>query len=236
MLFSARFFRVLVAAALLAGCSSEPPTEASGLRLTATLHPPADVTLAWTGLDPAAAGAVVEFATDPGGPYAELEFTPPRQTTLEHPDLMPETTFYYRVLPIFGPASEAVDVALPPGDLTDDAHTDDPDWAAPRVRPQTGQTWSVRDARAAPTDLRAVVMDPNGIRFTWTDRAGDEQGYLVEVRPEGAVDFRVAAVLDPNVNQYGLVTLPTEKRAAYRLRAYNCGAPSNLAHQTTGKS
>jgi hypothetical protein len=42
-------------------------------------------------------------------------------------------------------------------------------------------------------------------------------------------------VLDPDVNQYGLVTLPTEKRASYRVRAYFSGAPSNLAKQTTGR-
>jgi len=225
---------VLAASAGLVGCAAAPPAP-SGLRLTATLRPPKDVTLTWTGADPAATGAVVEFATAPGGPYAALEFTPPGQARLEHPDLMPETTFYYRVRPIFGPASAPVDVGLPPGDLDEDAHADDPDWAAPRVHPQNAATWSVRDARAAPTDLAATIMDPNGIRFTWTDRAGDEEGYLVEVRPEGAADFRVAAVLDPDVNQYGLVTLPTEKHAAYRVRAYVSGAPSNVATQTTGR-
>ena len=239
MLSNARVFFVVLASALaLSGCASrsdDPST--AGVRLTATLHPPQDVTLRWTGADPSAAGAVVEFATDPGGPYAELEFTPPRRTTLEHPDLMPETTFYYRVREIYGPASATVDVTLPPGDLDENAHADDPDWAAPQVRPEAVPKRSVRAAAADadPLGLRATVMDPNGIRFTWTDRASDEEGYLVEVRPAGAADFRVAAVLDPDVNQYGLVTLPDEKRATYRVRAFYYGPPSNLAKQTTGK-
>src|SRR5687767_5965579 len=103
-----------------------PGCAADGLRLTATRHPPEDVTLSWRGLDPAAAYAAVEFATEPGGPYVELEFAAPTRTTFEHPDLMPETTFYYRVRPIYGPASAAVEVVLPPGELDDAAHAEDP--------------------------------------------------------------------------------------------------------------
>jgi hypothetical protein len=74
----------------------------------------------------------------------------------------------------------------------------------------------------------------NGIRFTWTDHATDEDGHLLEVRPAGATTFTPAAVLDPDVNSTGLITLPEEKSATYRVRAFHWGGTSNVAHVKSG--
>jgi hypothetical protein len=229
----------------LAGCqhavAQNSPTLRPEIQLSAKLTSPTDIDLQWQGTDPAAAGLVVEFATDRHGPYADLQFVPPGQTTYRHPDLMPDTTFCYRVMPFYGPASGAVDVTLPPGDFDENAHRDNPDWAAPRTRPDPGAAkQSILQPGTAtagtPTDLHATIMDPNGITFTWTDHASDEDGYLIEVKPAGSLTFGVVAVLAADVNSYGLVTLPSEKRASYRVRAFYYGAPSNVAQQTTGQS
>jgi hypothetical protein len=223
----------VLAAGTLAGCQDAPD-----IHLAARLTSPTDVVLQWSGTDPAAAGLAVEYATEQAGPYTNLAFLPARRTTFTHPDLMPETTFFYRVRPFYGPASPAVEVTLPPGEYDETAHRDDPDWAAPRtVADQTVTAKSIRDPKtvgvAAPGDLRAKVADPNGIAFTWRDRASDEEGYLVEARPAGSTEFSPVAVLDPQVNSFGLVTLPTEKRASYRVRAFYYGQPSNVASRTT---
>ena len=77
-------------------------------------------------------------------------------------------------------------------------------------------------------------MNATGVQFTWTDHASDEDGYLLEVRPRPNPDFTVAAVLDPDINSTGLTTLPDEKTASFRIRAFYYGTPSNTAHQTTG--
>jgi hypothetical protein len=156
---------------------------------------PVDVRLDWTGTDPAAAGRIVEFATAADGPWTTLEFMPVRQNSYVHPDLMPQTTFYYRLRPYFGPASDAVDVTVPGGS----AGNDDKAWPAPATLPGgPAVTHSVRDGSAAgaPTRLKAKVLQSNGIQFTWTDNASDEEGYLVEDRPAGAADYKVVAVLD----------------------------------------
>ncbi|HEU4422581.1 MAG TPA: fibronectin type III domain-containing protein [Pilimelia sp.] len=228
----------------LAACSAAPAEPAGdrvpAIRLTATLSTPTDVTLSWLRQDSVTvAWQAVEFATEPGGPYTILQFLGPDQTAYTHPDLMPETPFYYRVRPVHGPASDPVDVTLPAGDFDAEAREDDHEWAVPRtVARGPVTTRPIRDARtaaaAAPTDLTATVMHANGIRFTWTDHATDEEGYLIEVRAAGSPRYATAALLDPDVNSFGLVTLPNEKTASFRVRAFYFGAPSNVAHQRTG--
>ncbi|MPZ81131.1 MAG: fibronectin type III domain-containing protein [Actinophytocola sp.] len=194
--------------------------------MSAELVTPTDIALRWRAGDPAAAAYVVEFATEPGGRYTILEFLPPDRTTFTHPDLIPRTPFYYRVRPVHGPPSSPVEVTMtpvegaPPGD-----------WTAPRAVPDD----RARPERlGAPTNLTAEVVAADGVRFSWTDNATAEAGFLLESRPAGTEEFRVVAVLDPDVNTVGLVTLPEERVAAYRLRAYELGPASNVAHRTTG--
>jgi hypothetical protein len=237
--------RGLLAALLLAvvaftGCartaSTTTPSAAPPLVLAATLTSPTDVTLSWRDAGPAPAGRVVEYATDPAGPYTVLAFLPPGRTTYRHQKLMPGTEFLYRVVPYYGPASAPVEVDLPPGAYDSQPHPDDQSWAKPEalpVHPPVALT-SIRGTAAAPTGLAGKVMDANGIRFTWTDHDRDGQGYLMEVRPSGGADFQVVQVLDPRVDSCGVATLPDEKTASYRVRAFYYGEPSNTVRETTG--
>ncbi|MEV0780578.1 fibronectin type III domain-containing protein [Streptomyces sp. NPDC050428] len=236
----------------LAGCSSAPdetekaaetmPTSAG--RLAATLDSPIDITLRWKDDEPGVAGRTVEFATEEAGPYTALEFMPPGRTTYRHPDLMPETPFYYRLRPYFGPASAPVEVSLPPGEPSAEELTDNQEWMTPRTvkRPRVGTApltarsagRADANAAAAPKDFKPTVMHATGIKFTWTDRAADEDGYLLEVRQAGSGDYRPVALLKPDINTFGLITLPEEKRASYRVRAFVYGEQSNVVHLTTG--
>jgi hypothetical protein len=219
----------------LAACVSQPPSS-PGLHLSAALTSPNDIALTWEGAESGAAGRIVEFATEPNGPYTILEFVPPSRNTFSHPDLMPETPFYYRVRPFSGPASPWVDVALPAGEPTEEDQRADHSWAAPRTLPGgPAATSSTRTPAAQPSNVTATVKHANGIAFTWTDNAADEEGYLIEVKPNGSEDLRVAAIADPNVNAYGLITLPDEKVAAYRVRAFYYGQSSNVVNLRTGR-
>jgi hypothetical protein len=233
---------VLVAVGL-AGCSSAPTAEAPGTtsatRLTATLVSPIDVMLEWKGDEPGAAGRIVEYSPRSRGDYTVLQFVPLEQTTFKHPDLMPKTAFYYRVRPFYGPASAPVHVTLPPGPTDEKDETSDHTWADPRTVPGPAVAKQpIRSAGAstagAPTDLTATVMHANAVKLTWTDHASDEEGFLVEMKPLGSSDFRVLAVLDPDINSFGVITQPEEKTASLRVRAFYFGAASNVAHQVTG--
>ncbi len=108
---------------LVAGCSDPAPAPApkQGDQLVATLVSPTDITLTWKADGVNVAGRVVEFATEPQGQYTILQFVGPTQTTYTHPDLIPETKFYYRIRPVYGPASAAVEVTLPEGAFDDNA-------------------------------------------------------------------------------------------------------------------
>ena len=211
----------------LAACGQEQQDPV----LTSELTSPTDVTLHWRP-EAGAAGQVVEYANAADGDYVVLEFAPPGRDSYRHPDLIPETRFYYRVRPFTGPVSATVDVALPPGDEV--LEIKGPDWTA--ARKGGGGTRPVSSPEAAPGNLKAEVKHANGILFTWEDHAADEDGYLIEVKPAGAADYRVAVQLDPDSTSYGVITLPDEKTATYRVRAFRFGSPSNLTHQTTGKA
>ncbi|RZQ59463.1 fibronectin type III domain-containing protein [Amycolatopsis suaedae] len=233
--------RLSVAAAAIvfaaAGCAADTPE--AGVRLTATLTSPTHAELHWEGLEPGAAGRVVEFATEENGQYTVLQYAPPQQTAFTHPDLIPETPFFYRLRPYFGPASAEVEVTLPPGEMAPGSEQADHGWAEPKALPGTSVApVAIRDERTraggAATDLKAAVKHANGIHFTWVDHAADEEGYLVEIRPRGKPEFSVAAVLDANITSFGLITLPDEKVATFRVRPYVYGAQSNVAQVRTG--
>ncbi|MFD7551024.1 fibronectin type III domain-containing protein [Streptomyces sp. NPDC059816] len=239
-----------LATALLSGCSDgASPSDGrsaaprgAGVTLSAKLDTPTDVTLRWSGDARDAAGQVVEFATEPEGAYTTLRFAPEGQRLHEHPDLMPETPFYYRLRAYGGPVSAAVELDLPKGAFSKEDQRSGHEWAAPRKLSKPGsaaERHPVRGeeaVRATADDFKATVKHANGVLLTWRDRARDEAGYLVEIRPAGAPDFHVAAVLDPDIESTGLITLPREKRATVRVRAFFYGERSNVVLRTTGKS
>ncbi len=199
---------------LASACSSADANDA-GIRLSASITGD-DVTLAWEGHR---GDVVVEFATEPDGPYTVLGFVPRARATYEHPDLMPATTFYYRVRPVEGRASD-VATAVPATDRVEGEN-----WLVPR---------SVPDDRAAPkpggtpTNLLVESVGADALRLTWTDNASDEAGYLVERQVGGR--FEVVFVVDADVNYLGLIG---EGADTYRVRAYRYGEMSNVVSERT---
>jgi hypothetical protein len=215
--------------AVLTGCSSEATGQPDGARvakpavpeLTATLDTPTDITLSWSGAPAESTSTIVEFATEPDGRYTILDFVTAGQHQYKHPDLIPRTPFYYRVTPVLGPASAAVDVHLPAATIF-------------RAASAAASVGSVRSGAGTPTEVAAKSIGTDGVRVTWQDNATDEDGYLLEIKPQNGTQYRVAGFIDPDSTVTDLTTLPTERTATYRIRAFYRATPSNLAHQTTG--
>jgi hypothetical protein len=218
------------------------------IHLTATLVSPVDVTLEWKDPLPSA-GHIPEMALKPDGQFYILEFCPPGQTKYTHPNLMPGTTFYYRVRPIHGPTTNAVTVSLP-ANLSDAEYIDrfhkpeDYTWDVPKVIPDAGPIAkvSIRDAATAaagtPTDLKATLV-PNtvsGILLTWTNHSSDEEGFFLEEKADDTSDFKVIATMAPKTNSYGVGFRPPQRSGTFRIRAFYFGEPSNLERRVTGNS
>ncbi len=236
---------LLVSGAL--GCSSEGPRGAAGppIQLTATLASPVDIDLEWKDTVPGAAGHVVEWTADLKEDYVILATLPPDVTSFRHPNLMPQAACHYRVRAYYGPVSNSVEIVLPQG-LSDAEYAarfegeEDFSWGAPATAGAQAATKSIRDAStaaaAAPADLKGVLMPVtvSGFKLTWTDRASDEEGYLLEMKPDGSADYRVSAMTAPNINSFGYALAPPARKALVRIRAFYYGKPSNLESKTTG--
>jgi hypothetical protein len=181
--------RIAASAALilaLPACSAETADTEHPLR--GVLTTPTDIDLDWTDDRPGVAGHVLEFATEEAGPYTVLDHLPRRVSSYRHPDLMPHTTFFYRLRTYRGPVSRPVRTEL-----------------------------------------------PDGIRLTWSDHSSDEDGFLLEMRKENSTGYEPVAVVDPDVTVTTLVTLPGERGASFRVRAFVLGERSNVVRLTTGE-
>ncbi|AGZ42087.1 fibronectin type III domain-containing protein [Actinoplanes friuliensis] len=219
---------LLVVVLVLAGCSAGRGGPA--ITLTATLTTPVDIDLRWEGAEPGTAAQIAEFATDPRGPWTILEFLPPDRRTYRHPDLMPRTAFSYRIRPVLGPATPPVPIRLTAPSF-DVAAPADLSWAAPRSLPGTTGNGV---PGGAPTGLLAEPRTRDAILLTWTDTSSDEEGFLVEILPQGAAAWSVVMVVDPDITSVGVQALDTERTADIRVRAHHYGTPSGTATRTTG--
>lgn len=199
--------------ATLVGCGSPAPPAAPAF--TATLTSPTNVVLHWPP-DPAAAGYLLEYANAADGPWTALQYLPPGQTSYTHPNLIPETPFYYRVRSFAGPVSATVSAGGAPA----------PGTATPPATP---------GSQSAPANLTATPAPDQSLHFAWTDRSSDEAGFLLEIRRPGTPDFAPVEVTDPNATQCALSLLPGEQGSTFRIRALSYGPLSPVVERTTGK-
>ncbi|MFE3176899.1 fibronectin type III domain-containing protein [Amycolatopsis sp. NPDC059090] len=210
---AARIALAALLTATLVGCGSPAPPAAP--TFTATLTSPTDVVLHWPP-DPAAAGYLLEYANAADGLWTALQYLPHGQTSYTHPNLIPETPFYYRVRSFAGPVSETVSTGGTPA----------PGTAAP---PATSASQS------APANLTATPAPDQSLHFAWSDRSADEAGFLLEIRRPDTSDFTPVEVTDPNATQCALSLLPGEQGSVFRVRALSYGPLSPVVERTTGK-
>lgn len=235
----------------LTGCTRPmpQPSETGAIHLSASRVSPVDIAMEWRHAASDAAGYVLEYSNRPETEeYVPLGFFPPSHTRFSHQRLMPETTFYYRVRPYYGPASKPVEVSLAK-ELTAEAYAaayalpEDYRWASPATVPEASNVTrrSIRDASApvdaAPADLTAELISHtvSGFKLTWTDRSTDEEGFLLEGKRPGSSEYRVCALVEPNINSFGWAFEPPERTGSFRVRAYYYGEPSNVVMLLTGK-
>ena len=225
-------------AAFAAGNPGAPmPLSAASAELTAAWVESAHIDLNWRNRAEDAVGVFVEYG-NPGTPdFILLTIGRPAMTTFRHRNVAPDTTFLYRVRPYFGPISNVAAIATGrsaasgvnregDGPLPPDAGADA--GRAPRH--------SLRRAQpaAAPAELAAKLgASPTTVELRWKDCASDEDGYLVEMMPEGERDFKISALLPPDATSYRMTGLAAETPYAFRVRAFFHRDSSAVAQVTT---
>jgi hypothetical protein len=224
---------------LFAGCSTAPVTDenafAAPMHLTATLATPIDIDLNWQDNAANAAGYFVEYSPQANDEFVIITALPPDSTKYRHPHLLPHTEFVFRVVPFFGPASKSAGIKTgKAGPQQSPAASE----IAETNSPDIGTKNSIRSmstfAEGAPTDFRATLIPPAGVKLDWVDHASDAEGYLIEIKAEWSSNFLVSAILPPHTTSLTSYGLPPETRFDFRVRPFFYGKPSNTAAQTTG--
>lgn len=209
---------------------------------------PTDVVLTWQDSPGNPGGHIVEYINRPTDEWVILGFIPAGKNTFTHPRLAPGTPYSYRVRPFHGATSAPIEVTVAEG-LSDKAYTDayaqpeDYSWAPPSTIARPGDAvralkslkHATTAAHAAPAEFRAELAKStvSGFKLTWTDRANDEEGFLLE-QVTGPRDFVVCAVIEPNINAFGWALEPPTRKATFRIRAYYYGTASNVVSLVTG--
>ena len=238
----------LVAAFSFLGCShaakrgeqADPNTVAfaAPTELTATLANPINIDLKWKDNASREAGYLVEYSPNADNEFVTIAAVPANATSYRHPNLMPQTRFVYRVLPYFGEASNVAEVTTgrkapqraPNSELAGKAGP----VPAPADLRYTVKSASTL-AQAAPTDLKATLIPPAGVRLEWKNHAKDEDGYLLEIKTDPNDDFKVSAFLDPGASSLTTYNLPYQTKVFFRVRVFFYGKSSNPAEKTTGQ-
>jgi hypothetical protein len=231
---------------MLPSALSADATKPIAMKLT--MIPPRDILVEWKDPVPGAAGHIVEWGTKPDDEFVPLGYFWPTVTSYRHPDLMWETAQYYRVRAYYGPTSAEIEVSLPK-DLTDAEYKrryDQPEeyhWALPVIVPDPKPVGkkSIRSATtvadAAPIDFKATLqpVSVSGFKLTWTSRASDEEGTMIEVKKDGSGEWEMVALVPPKVNSFGWAFAPPTRKGLVRIRPYYFGPPCELQHLVTGK-
>ncbi len=242
----AQFLRASLLLCLVLPARAADP--AGDIEIKIALIPPRHIVVDWKNLLPGAAGHIIEWGTKPDDDFVPLGFFQPGVSTYRHPDLMWETPNYYRVRAYYGPASTEVEVSLPKDLSAADYKRrfeapEDYTWAGPKIIPDAAPVAkkSLRDpvnaTAAAPINFKITLMPitVSAFQLTWTDRASDEDGTMIELKKEGETEFQVVALVKPNINSFGWALEPPFRKGLLRLRPYYYGPPSKLLHLTTPK-
>jgi len=227
----------VVLAGLAAGCRTASLSDANAFAsptgLTARLATPLDIDLTWKDNAKNEAGYFVEYSPEANDEYVIIEALPPGSTKYRHPHLLPNTRFVFRIVPFFGPASNAGEIVTgkqgpqqnPP---------DEPTNAVPDNTPKVSLRSMATFAQAAPTGFKATLIPPAGAKLEWKNHASDADGILLEIKPPWSKRFIPSAFLSSNQTSQVTFNFPLETKFELRVRPIFYGKPSNSAGQTTG--
>jgi hypothetical protein len=89
---------------------------------------------------------------------------------------------------------------------------------------------------AAPSDLGATAVSQSQIDLSWKDNSGNEDGFKIELSPNGTSSWIQIATVGANVTSYSNTGLNCGMTYYYRVRAYNAGAGGDSGYSNTANA
>lgn len=88
---------------------------------------------------------------------------------------------------------------------------------------------------AAPSNLTATAVSRSQINLSWTDNAGNEQGFRVEGSTNGT-SFTEIATVGANVTTFASTDLKKKRTYYYRVRVYNASGNSGYSNTASAET
>jgi hypothetical protein len=197
---------------LVPGTGGTPP--AAPANLIATSVSSSQINLTWTDSDNTETGFKVERCTGAGcSDFAQIATVGANVIIYSDTGLTASTGYTYRVS-AYNAAGNS--------DYSNSA---------------SAVTQAAAVVPAAPTNLVATAVSKSQINLTWTDNAGNEDGFRIE-RCKGATctNFSQIATVGPDVTAFANTGLAANTSYRYRVRAYNASGTSGYSNIATAKT
>jgi len=187
----------------------EEPLEitAAPENLTAMAVSPDAVELTWEDRSDDEDGFEVQWSYDAVGPFERLATLEADVTRYDADGLMPDTTFYFRLI-AFGPMGDSE-----PSEL-DEATTLGLDWIAPEKPGNLAHSW----------------RGPEAIELEWWDQSNNEAGFIVERADSAESPFVEIGTTEQNIRHFSDDTVTDDTAYFYRARAFNASGDSELSN------
>ena len=157
------------------------------------------IDLSWSDDSDNEDGFKIERKQGAGGSYSQIATVPAGTTSYQSKNLLPNTTYYYRV--------RSYNIA---GDST----------------PSSAASAKTLGPPAAPTNLTAEATSGTSVNLIWKDNADNETGFKIERKGGASGIFAQIATVGSNVKTYQNIGLTSDTRYTYRVRSYNASGDS----------
>jgi fibronectin type 3 domain-containing protein len=165
------------------------------------------VNLSWTDGSTNEQGFKIDRKTGTSGTWSEIATVGANTTTYQSTGLSANTTYYYRVRAYNGTGDSA---------YTNEAFA---------------TTQATQTTPANPTNLTAQAASASQINLSWTDNAGNEQGFKIERKTGVSGTWSQIDTVGANITTYQSTGLSANTTYYYRVRAYNGAGDSAYSNE-----
>jgi|GEM_PF-672490 len=180
-----------------------PPAAPGGVEAVVAVN---RIQLGWTDRSDNETGFLVEVSEGDSLHFAQAALPGANATLYQHEQAVPGRTYYFRVYAVNAGGRSAGSAVV---------------WATLPAVPN------------APAQLLAAGTSPTEVYLSWTDRATDETGFVLERSVGDNAHYRVLAQLPADATSYQDTELTANTQYFYRLRAVNGEGSSGYSNEAS---